>query len=106
MVKADDNELFFDEKFTIDMFFIIEFLARRRNAHPGSLYYMNQYVTCASEQGLYKFKEGLKREQRKDLQEAMKAEDAEFRSRGINFAPDNNIDIVLENVYLKLKSKV
>lgn len=59
--KADDNELFFDEKLTIDMFFIIEFLARRRNSHPGSLYYMNQYVTCASEQGLYTFKEGLKR---------------------------------------------
>lgn len=36
----------------------------------------------------------------------MAAEDAEFRSRGIDITPDNNIDTILENLYMKLKSKV
>ena len=39
--RADDNELFFNESFTVDMFWIIEYLARRRNTHPNSLYFMN-----------------------------------------------------------------
>ena len=38
---ADDNEVILDEQFTIDMFYIIELLARRRNTHPGTLYFMN-----------------------------------------------------------------
>lgn len=54
---ADDDEMYFNEQFTVDMFWIIEFLARRRNAHPGSLYFMNQYYTCKSELGVYGFKQ-------------------------------------------------
>lgn len=104
--KADDNELFFDESFTIDMFFIIEFLARRRNSHPGSLYFMNQYITCDEEPDVYRIDESLSREPRFDLQEAMASEDALFKSKNINYAPDNNIDVVLEKLYLKLKSKL
>ena len=104
--KADDNELFFDEKFTIDMFFIIEFLARRRNSHPDQLYFMNQYATCQSEYGLYDFKKGLDREPISNVQEKMRSEDAIFKSMGINYSPDNNIDNLLEKVYMKLKSKI
>jgi len=40
-MDADDNEMTLDEHFTVDMFYIIEFLARRRNTHPGTLYFMN-----------------------------------------------------------------
>lgn len=39
--KADEEELHFREEFEIAMYWIIEYLARRRNSHPGSLYYMN-----------------------------------------------------------------
>lgn len=39
---AGTSLLRFDESFTVPMFFIIEFLARRRNTKPaGSLFYMN-----------------------------------------------------------------
>lgn len=49
-----DDLLSFDEDFQIPMFWIIEFLARRRNTRkPGQLYYMNQYLTVESEQGVF-----------------------------------------------------
>jgi len=52
--KADDNEIQFNSEFTIAMFWIIEYLARRRNSHPGSLYFMNEYLTCPSEHGVFR----------------------------------------------------
>ena len=36
----------------------------------------------------------------------MRSEDALFKSMGINYSPDNNIDNLLEKVYMKLKSKI
>lgn len=104
--NADDDELFFNDKFTIDMFWIIEFLARRRNTHPDSLYFMNQYFTCASEKGIYKLKDDQKKREAEDLQTKMKEEDLLFKSMKINYAPDNNIDRVLELLYSKLESKI
>lgn len=105
--KADDNEFFFNEKFTVDMFWIIEFLARRRNTHLGHLYFMNQYFTCSSEKGTYRLKKGQKvKEETRDMDKLMKEEDALFKSLNVNYAPDNNIDNVLEMLYLQLKSKV
>ena len=105
--KADDDELYFNEGFTIDMFFIIEFLARRRNAHLGSLYFMNQYYTCASEKGVYAIDSKLAAS--KDAQntpEKMKDEDIKFKNMNVNYAPDNNIDAVLELLYQKIQSKL
>ena len=37
--------------------------------------------------------------------EAMKQEDDLFKSLKVNYAPDNNIDLVLERTYKKLQSK-
>ena len=105
--KADDNELFFNESFTVDMFWIIEYLARRRNTHPNSLYFMNQYFTCASEKGIYKIIKCQKQaDETRDMQKVMKDEDAIFKSLNVNYAPDNNIDNVLEILYKKLESKI
>lgn len=40
--KAPDDLLRFDERFTVPMYYIIEFLARRRNTkQDGQLYFMN-----------------------------------------------------------------
>lgn len=104
--KADDNELYFNEDFTIDMFWIIEFLARRRNAHPNSLYFMNQYYTCSSEKGLYRMLQNYNKHGDEPAQDKMRTEDAIFKSMKINYAPDNNIDRVLELLYDKLESKI
>lgn len=105
---ADDNELYFNEQFTVDMFWIIEFLARRRNTHPGSLYFMNQYYTCKSELGVYGFKpnQAKKPDDQQDLQKRMQEEDKVFKGLGINYAPDNNIDRVLEILYAKMQAKL
>lgn len=95
----------FDEKFTIAMFFIIEFLARRRNTkQPGQLFYMNQYLTVGSENGTFR---DLKSET-PDAQPdpiVMKKEDEVFKSMNVNFAPDNNIDQVLEQLWEKIFQK-
>ena len=106
--EADDNELFFNEQFTIDMFWIIEFLARRRNTHPGSLYFMNQYYTCKSEYGVYGFKQNQARRQDdpEDLKKRMQEEDKIFKCLGVNYTPDNNIDRVLETLYAKLQEAI
>lgn len=101
--RADDNELYFDEDFSVDMFFIIEFLARRRATHPNSLYFMNQYYTCSSEKGVFQVRPGAKRDELNDVQEVMKKEDGVFKAKNVNYAPDNNIDIVLERLYETLK---
>lgn len=43
-----------DERFTVGMFYIIEFLARRRaERKDGQLYYMNQYLSISDEVGAY-----------------------------------------------------
>lgn len=107
LMAADDNEMTLDERFTVDMFYIIEFLARRRNTHPGTLYFMNQYCTVASEKGVYKMdKLILDPVDKNDKQIMMQKEDEMFKKMGINFAPDNNVDMVLERLAEQLKKKL
>lgn len=107
LMAADDNEMTLDERFTVDMFYIIELLARRRNTHPCTLYFMNQYCTVASEKGVYKADKSLRDpEDKADKQQAMQREDAMFTQMNISFAPDNNIDMVLERLAEQLKKKL
>ena len=40
------------------------------------------------------------------MQKVMKDEDVIFKSLNVNYAPDNNIDNVLEILYKKLESKI
>lgn len=103
--KADDNELFFNTQFSIPMYWIIEFLARRRNTHSGSLYYMNQYITCLEEQNLYI---NIVKNSSDEVSNSskFKEEDELFKSLNVKYDSDNNIDKILEDVYLKLKSKI
>lgn len=101
MANVSDNLLKFDEDFTVPMFFIIEFLARRRNTKQiGQLFYMNQYLTVESEYGMFEVINTNKAEPSTDI---MKSEDNKFKSKNINHIPDNNIDIVLEETAKKLK---
>lgn len=102
MDKVQDQLLKFDEDFTIPMFWIIEFLARRRNTKKqGQLFYMNQYLAIQEEYGTF---EPINVDN--DFsQKTMQEEDAKFKAKNINFAPDNNIDVVLEETY-QMISKV
>lgn len=102
--KITDELLKFDERFNIPMYFIIEFLARRRNTKPiGSLYLMNQYLSIPSEVGVFtQDQESHQRNQSDDMQK----EDMIFKTLNLNFVPDNNIDQLLVDVINKLKSKV
>ena len=51
----DEDLLRFDERFTIAMYYIIEFLARRRKiGGEGSLFFMNQYMTVGGETGAFR----------------------------------------------------
>ena len=103
--KGDAEELHFREDFKIAMFWIIEYLARRRNTHPESLYFMNQYVTVPSELGTFVNREVNESDKEIESPEAMKQEDDLFKALKVNYAPDNNIDLVLERTYKKLQSK-
>jgi len=103
--KVSDDLLRFDEDFSIAMFFIIEYLARRRNTKSANqLYFMNQYLTVESENGVFKTIELSKSDANE--QEKMKTEDQMFKEKHINFEPDNNIDLVLETVYNKINEKL
>jgi hypothetical protein len=101
--KISDDLLKFNEDFTISMFYIIEFLARRRNTRKNNeLYFMNQYLTVESEYGTYK---NIEISNEQDDQNVLKEEDTKFRSMNIDIHPDNNIDNVLEMTYKKLLEK-
>ena len=100
--KVQDDLLKFNEQFTIPMYYIIEFLARRRNSKLSKLYYMNQYLTVPAEKGVFKH-EPI--ESVKDKVGDIKQEDAAFKQLNINYAPDNNIDNILETFYELLKSR-
>ena len=103
--KADDNEMYFDEQYSVAMFYIIEFLARRKATHPDSLYYMNQYLTVESEKGVFANKT-LNQSDKQISQDILEKENKIFRSSNINTVPDNNIDQVLERVYETLKKRL
>ena len=99
-----DDLLKFNENFSIAMYYIIEFLARRRNTKNNKqLYYMNQYLTVESE---YKVFESINKNEQVDDQNILREEDAKFKSMNIDIHPDNNIDMVLEAVYNKFKEKI
>ena len=103
--KVPDDLLKFNESFDIPMFMIIEYLARRRNTRVGGQpYFMNMYATIPEEVGVFKMASSFDSDEIKP--EKMAAEDKMFRELNINFAPDNNIDEVLEAVWAKLKSKM
>lgn len=102
--KVGNDLLKFDESFDIPMFMIIEFLARRRNTRrPDQLYRMNMYMTVPEEIGVFSVSSPSAGEDPKP--EKMAEEDQLFKALGVNFAPDNNIDEVLECLWSKLKTK-
>lgn len=103
--KIADDLLKFNEQFDIPMYYIIEFLSRRRNTKPnGSLYLMNQYLSIPSEIGVFSM--ASPKNSKQPSQQEMQKEDVIFKNMNLNFVPDNNIDQLLVDVINKLKSKI
>lgn len=104
MANYSDNAFLFDEQFSVRMFMIIEFLARRKmiNAGSKSLCLMNMYPTVKSENGT--FKVVLAYNENNDEQ-VLKNENDIFNAMNLNIVPDNLIDSVLETLYNIIKDK-
>lgn len=91
MEGLTDEESMLDEAFTIPMYYIIEFLARRRNnKKPGEFYYMNLYPTINEEIGVFKH-ENEPEDKKSDAIQTMKSEGAVFQSKGINHTADGDV---------------
>ena len=98
------NLVRFDDRYTVPMFYIIEFLARRRNEKKrGDMHFMNQYLTVRSELGVFKQFAGAT--QKEDDVKTLQEEDKLFKSQDIDFTADMNIDVILETFWEKLASK-
>ena len=102
--KRENDVPKFDEKFTIAMYVIIEYLARRRaQKKEGQLYFMNQYLSISDEIGSF---HQINLNGDSIDQQKMKEEDAMFKEMRVEFAPDNNLDVVLDTFYQKVKEKL
>lgn len=64
---------------------------------------MNQYLSIGDEVGVYSSAE-LGTEQIDSAK--MQEEDGLFKSMNVDYAPDNNLDIVLDAFYAKIKEKM
>ena len=101
-VKATDSELHFDEDFSIPMYYIIEFLARRKKeGRADQLYFMNQYLTVGNEFGVF---EKCVKDQKLD-EKLLEKEGAIFSAKNIKHTADVNLDQVMSRLYEKLEQK-
>lgn len=89
-----------DDRFTVAMYYIIEFLANRRNnKKPGQLHYMNMYPTIIEELDVFKstpVEENIVDE--KEKQKIQMEEDKLFHSLNINYQPDHDIVMISEEI--------
>ena len=99
-IDLNSDVVFFVEDFEIPMFYIIEFLARRRNLkHPGS--FMNFYFTMPSEKGILKtiknYKGTLK------FNELINVETKRFEQMKVDYHPDMDVDLIMKFIEETLK---
>lgn len=104
---CNDQNAKFNEEFTIPMFTIIEFFARKRNMNKDNktIDFMNMYPTVQTEQGAFTIDEKNVDNTKVDPA-VMKVEDAKFKSMNIDFSPTNSIDLVLETMYNIMNTKI
>lgn len=100
--KATFDDIKFDESFSIPMFYIIKFLAERRNnRNPGELYYMNFYPTVKEERGV--FKNIQHRDDDKHTQKDFQIEQQIYESQKINNEADMIIEAVMDDIVNLMK---
>ena len=102
--KSSYEDLEFDENFKIPMYYIIKFLAERRNHRkPGELYYMNFYPTIKDEIGVFR---SVKLEEKSQVsQQDFENERMIFESYKINHSADMAVEPVMDDMFALLKSQ-
>lgn len=87
-----------DERFRCAMYYIIEFLARRRNTKkPGQLDYMNYYPSVPEELGVFKNVET--KEEKPLTSKEVEDEGKIFQESKIDVHPDMSVDQLMEDMY-------
>jgi hypothetical protein len=104
MDKATFEDVRFDERFEFPMYFIIEFLARRRNSKkPGQIDYMNYYPSVAEELGVFKY-EDAKNPTFKFDDEIIQKEGKVFGEMKVDNHPDCSVDVIMEDMMSAIMS--
>ena len=97
MDKATFEDIRFEDRFTIPVYYIVEFLARRRNNKtPGELYYMNLYPSISEELNVFTTDNSIIKKQTSD--ETNKSENEIFTSMKINYTADNDVNVVMDDL--------
>jgi hypothetical protein len=97
MDKIVYDDIRFEEKFTVPVYYIIEFLARRRNSKkPGELYYMNLYPSVPEELKVFTLDSSVTKQSHDE--EYVKKENEIFNTMNINYVADNDINIIMEDI--------
>lgn len=105
-LKAQNNIMYFSEEFEVSMFYIIEFLARRRAYKTDNqMFYMNQYLTVDSECGTFKLAPDLL-PLKPVTQEMMQKENEIFKNMSVKYEPDFSVDAVIDTLIEKILSKI
>lgn len=91
------EEMRFEEKFFFPMYYIIEYLARRRNKKkPGELHYMNFYPSVPEELNVFR---GYDVEDIHPFtNEEISNEDKIFHEMNVDNHPDQNLDQLMEDM--------
>lgn len=101
MDRCSFEDVRFEEKFKISMYYIIEFLARRRNSKAlGQLDYMNYYPSIEEELGVFKLIDIP--EDQKTQNNDIEAEGKVFQEMGIDNQPDMNLDDIMQDMRSKI----
>ena len=95
---ATFDDVSFNESFTIAMFYIITFLAERRNhKKDGELYYMNFYPSIKDELGVFRLLQNVKDKPSSDVEYSKQNEI--FRNMNVNYTADMSIEKVMDDIF-------
>ncbi len=98
MKNYNEEEFLLDEDFDVPMFFIVEYMARRRNRFPGR-YMMNLYPTVCSER--YVFESSKNSDEKPNYN--VRGESDLFNSKKIDYHPDTVVEPFLDRFIERLK---
>jgi len=103
--EAKREELLFDDRFSIPMYFIVKFLADRRKLHEtGRLSYMNLYPTVAEEQDVFRLLKLDSLISEPNQKESI-LESNLFRDMKVDVNPTLDINVVMEDIVSALSTK-
>jgi hypothetical protein len=98
MDKCGFEDIRFEERFQFPMYYIIEFLARRRNTKkPGQLDYMNYYPSVPEELNVFRtvpVKEG-----HHFTNDEIQNEGRIFNEMKVDNHPDTSLDVLMEDMH-------